>query len=124
MDAFAPVVVRRQSLFAPARSTPEEKRWGAFRTLAKELLPGAVTGVAFSPRLPYELAAAADMGVSLIDTSVGEVRKTIGRFKDLARSPDFKPDGKLLVAGCDNGITQVFDVSNRSILRQFRGHKG
>lgn len=122
MDSFAPVVVRRQSLLAPVRSTPEEKRWGAFKTLAKEQLPGPVTGVSFSPVHPYELAAAGDMRVSFIDTSVGDVRKTIGRFKDVARSPCFKPDGKLLVAGCDNGVAQVFDVANRSILRQFKGH--
>lgn len=124
MDDFAPVVVRRQSILAPARSTAEEKLWGSFKTLAKEQLPGVVTGVAFSPRLPYEMAAAADMSVSLINTTVGEVRKTIGRFKDVAHSPSFKPDGKLLVAGSDNGIAQVFDLSNRSILRQFKGHTG
>lgn len=124
MADFAPVVVRRQSLFAPARSTAEEKLWGTYKSLAVESLPGVVNGVAFSPRFPYEMAAAADFSVSLINTTVGEVRKTIGRFKDVAHSPCFKPDGKLLVAGCSNGVTQVFDLSNRSILRQFKGHTG
>lgn len=121
---FAPVIVRRQSVLAPTRVSPEAKRWGSFRSLVKEQMPAAVTGVAFSPRLPYELAAASDLTVSLLNSTVGEVRKTIGRFKDTAHSPDFKPDGKLLVAGSDNGVVQVFDLSGRAILRQFKGHHG
>lgn len=122
MDTFAPVVVRRQSLLAPVRSTPEERRWGSLQTLAKEQLAGPVTGVSFSPVRPHELAAAGDMRVAFIDSSAGDVRKTIGRFKDVARGPCFKPDGRLLVAGCDDGVAQVFDVGNRSILRRFKGH--
>lgn len=124
MADFAPVVVRRQSVLAPARATREEKKWGSYKCLVKEKMASAVTGVAFSPRLPYEMAAASDMSVSLINSTVGEVRRTIGRFKDTAHSPDFKPDGRLLVAGSDNGIVQLFQLSSRSILRQFKGHTG
>lgn len=124
MGDFAPIVIRRQSLLAPARATREEKKWGSYKRLVKEKLPSSVTGVAFSPRLPYEMAAASDMSISLINSTVGEVRRTIGRFKDTAHSPDFKPGGQLLVAGSDNGLVQVFQLAGRSILRQYQGHTG
>lgn len=51
-----------------------------------------------------------------------KVTKTFSRFKDVARSGSFRADGKLLVAGDDSGLVQVFDASSRSVLRQLKGH--
>jgi U3 small nucleolar RNA-associated protein 15 len=36
-----------------------------------------------------------------------QVRRTFSRFKDVAYSGCFRQDGKLLVAGGQNGIVQV-----------------
>jgi U3 small nucleolar RNA-associated protein 15 len=52
----------------------------------------------------------------------GKVTKTMSRFKDVARSGQFRSDGKLLVAGDDSGLVQVFDAQSRSVLRQLKGH--
>ena len=52
----------------------------------------------------------------------GKVVKTISRFKDTARSGEFRKDGKLVVAGSDEGLVQVFDVSSRAVLRTMKGH--
>jgi U3 small nucleolar RNA-associated protein 15 len=51
------------------------------------------------------------------------VVKTISRFKATARSAEFRKDGKLVVAGSDDGTVQVFDVGSRAILRTFTGHE-
>lgn len=52
----------------------------------------------------------------------GKVVKTITRFKDAARSGEFRKDGKLVVAGGDDGVVQVFDVNSRAILRTMKEH--
>lgn len=47
----------------------------------------------------------------------------ISRFKDNAYSGCYRSDGKLIVAGSQDGIVQVFDAGSRTVLRQFKGHK-
>jgi U3 small nucleolar RNA-associated protein 15 len=121
---FAPVVVRR-GLAGPARVGAEARRWTLQRA-ASVALPNAaaVTDLTFSPLAPHDVAAASGPTVAIIDPHTGAVRRTLARFRDAARSPDFKPDGRLLVAGCDNGTVQLFDLSSRSVLRVFNGHEG
>lgn len=123
-DSFAPVVVRRSGRVGPVRQTAEARQWSSLKSVVSEVLPSPVTKVSFSPRAPYEMAAASGLSVSLIDAQAGQVRRTLGRFKDVAHSPSFKPDGRLLVAGSENGVTQVFDLSSRAVLRLFKGHTG
>ncbi|EKM80085.1 hypothetical protein AGABI1DRAFT_106361, partial [Agaricus bisporus var. burnettii JB137-S8] len=45
------------------------------------------------------------------------------RFKDVARSGNIRPDGKLVVAGDDSGLVQIFDINSRAILRTLDSHK-
>ena len=61
--------------------------------------------------------------VQLYSMRTDKVVKTISRFGDVARSGNFRADGKLLVAGDDSGLIQVFDINSRAILRTFKGHK-
>lgn len=123
-NTFAPVVVRRGRA-GPARVSAESRRWtlspSASLVLSQQ---AAVTDLAFSPLYPHDVAAASGPAVTIIDPNAGAVRRTLARFRDVARSPDFKPDGRLLVAGCDNGTVQLFDLSSRAVLRVFKGHGG
>lgn len=48
--------------------------------------------------------------------------KTFTRFKDTAYSGRFRSDGQLLVAGCEDSVIRLFDVSGRVALRMFKGH--
>ncbi|MBZ3873047.1 U3 small nucleolar RNA-associated protein 15-like protein [Sciurus carolinensis] len=48
--------------------------------------------------------------------------KTFSRFKDTAYCATFRQDGRLLVAGSEDGGVQLFDISGRAPLRQFEGH--
>lgn len=45
--------------------------------------------------------------VIVYDGLTRQVRRTFSRFKDVAYSGCFRQDGKLLVAGGQNGIVQV-----------------
>ena len=62
--------------------------------------------------------------VHLYDPKLQVEHKAITRYKDVALSCRFRPDGRLLAGGDASGLVQVFDLSSRSVLRRFRGHKG
>lgn len=49
--------------------------------------------------------------------------RTISRFRDVAYSGCFRSDGRLVAAGGQDGVVQVFDANSRSVLRQFKAHK-
>ncbi len=61
--------------------------------------------------------------VLVYDSRTLAVRRTIGRFKDMAYSGTFRSDGKLVVAGGEDGVVQVFDANSRTLLRQLKAHK-
>ena len=48
--------------------------------------------------------------------------KTFTRFKDTAYSGRYRSDGQMLVAGCEDSMVRLFDVSGRVALRMFKGH--
>lgn len=118
---FLPVVVRR-GFSGRARLGSETRKWNLARSASSHLPHGAVTGLTFSPLSPHDVAAASGPSVAILDPQTGSIRRTIARFKDVAHSPDYKPDGRLLTAGSENGTVQVFDLSSRAVLRIFKGH--
>lgn len=48
--------------------------------------------------------------------------KAFTRFKDTAYCGRFRSDGQLLVAGCEDSVVRLFDVSGKVALRMFKGH--
>lgn len=87
----------------------------------KEYAP--VTSVHFSPSKPHRYAVTAATRVQIYAPRTQKVAKTISRFKDVARSGHIRQDGKLVVAGDDSGLVQVFDINSRAILRTLDAHK-
>lgn len=51
-----------------------------------------------------------------------KLKRSVSRFKDVAYSGTFRADGKLMVAGGEAKMVQIFDLNSRAILRQFTGH--
>ncbi|KXZ44237.1 hypothetical protein GPECTOR_70g467 [Gonium pectorale] len=106
------------------RETAEGKYWRRFKAPIVSKQFGAVSHIDFCPTYPYHLAVTASTRVILYNGLTPAVAgRTISRFKDIAYSGCFRSDGKLVVAGGQDGIVQVFDSNSRSVLRQFKAHK-
>lgn len=119
-DLF-PVVPKRQPAL-PLRTTDEARFWGRFQVKENFHLTASVTHVCFAPLAPHDLAITASAKVTVVDGRSNRISRTLGSFKDTAYSASFKKDGRLLVAGCENGSVQVFDVQRRATLRTLHGH--
>jgi U3 small nucleolar RNA-associated protein 15 len=68
------------------------------------------------------MAVTSSTRVTIYDGATGGVRRVVGRFADKAYGARFRGDGKLLAAGGESGVVQVFDAGSRALLRQFKGH--
>ncbi|KZW04239.1 WD40 repeat-like protein [Exidia glandulosa HHB12029] len=119
---YARVVVQQHPRTGAKRS-PESRYWRRFKhpVFVKEYAP--VTAVHFSPAKPHRYAVTAGTRVQVYAPRTQKVAKTISRFKDVARSASIRHDGKLIVAGDDTGLVQIFDLSSRAILRTLDYHK-
>ncbi|KAJ4478160.1 Trp-Asp repeat-containing protein [Lentinula aciculospora] len=120
---YQPVIGKVHPRPSSSKSTSEARYWRQFKhpVFVKEYAP--VTSVHFSPAKPHRYAVTAATRVQLYAPRTQKVTKTISRFKDIARSGYIRADGKLLVAGDDTGLIQVFDINSRAILRTFDSHK-
>ncbi|KAI0081767.1 WD40 repeat-like protein [Panus rudis PR-1116 ss-1] len=120
---YKPVVVQRHPRPATSKHNAESCYWRQFKypVFVKEYAP--VTSVHFSLAKPHRYAVTAATRVQIYAPRTQKVTKTISRFKDVARSGCIRPDGKLVVAGDDSGLIQVFDINSRAILRTLDAHK-
>mmetsp|Transcript_5412 Transcript_5412/g.11948 ORF Transcript_5412/g.11948 Transcript_5412/m.11948 type:complete len:530 (-) Transcript_5412:1074-2663(-) len=105
------------------RETAEGKYWRRFRapTLAQQF--GPISHIDFCQQYPYNFAVTAATRVTIYNGLTRSTVRTLSRFKDTAFSGSFRADGKLLVAGGQDGVVQVFDSSSRAVLRQLKAHK-
>ncbi|KAJ7993907.1 hypothetical protein DPEC_G00259560 [Dallia pectoralis] len=83
---------------------------------------GAVRSIDFSPIAPHNYAVTASTRIHIYGPFSQEPVKTFTRFKDTAYSGRFRSDGQLLVAGCEDSVVRLFDVSGKVALRMFKGH--
>ncbi|KAJ1960664.1 U3 small nucleolar RNA-associated protein [Dipsacomyces acuminosporus] len=104
------------------RALPDAGYWKKFQSqvLVKEY--GMVTSLDFSPVKPHDLVVTASTRLQVYNGRTSQLKKSITRFTSPAHSGSFRADGKLLVAGDDSNLVQVFDVGSRAILRTFKGH--
>ncbi|VDB85387.1 unnamed protein product [Peniophora sp. CBMAI 1063] len=120
---YQPVVVQRAARPAPGKHSAESRHWRSFKhpVFVKQYAP--VTSIHFAPSKPYNYAVTAASRVQIYAPRTNALTKTISRFKDTARSANIRGDGRLLVAGDDSGLVQIFDLNSRAILRTLDGHK-
>mmetsp|Transcript_2507 Transcript_2507/g.7501 ORF Transcript_2507/g.7501 Transcript_2507/m.7501 type:complete len:536 (+) Transcript_2507:121-1728(+) len=117
-------VVPKRHAPVPLRTTPEARYWAKFHGRTDLTLPASVTRVEFAPTEPHDFVVSASTRLTVVDGKTNKILRTIGSFKDVAYGGSFKRDGRLISAGCENGIVQVFDVHKRALLRVFEGHTG
>lgn len=120
---YHPLVPRKHAKPAPERHSSESRHWRSFKApvFVKEYAP--VTSIHFTHSKPHAYAVTAASRVHIYAPRTQKITKTIARFKDVARSGFIRDDGKLLVAGDDSGLIQIFDVNSRAILRSLDAHK-
>ena len=75
------------------------------------------------PVEPYFIAVTSANKVKIYNPITHQVYRQFTRFKDASYGASFRSDGKLLIAGCDEGHMKLFDVASKSLLRIFKGHK-
>jgi U3 small nucleolar RNA-associated protein 15 len=99
--------------------TAETRFWRNYDKPVIKTSTALISHIEFSGVAPYDCAVTSSTRVEIVDVAGACVKKTISRFKGVAYSGSFRNDSKLLVAGGAEGIVRVFDLANRSILRQF-----
>ncbi|TFK43490.1 Trp-Asp repeat-containing protein [Crucibulum laeve] len=120
---YQPVIIKTHPRPSSSKHSAESRYWRQFKhpVFIKEYAP--ITSVHFSPSKPHRYAVTAATRVQIYAPRTQKVTKTISRFKDVARSGSIREDGKLVVAGDDSGLVQVFDINSRAILRTLDSHK-
>jgi U3 small nucleolar RNA-associated protein 15 len=98
------------------RTTAESRYWKKFKSPITVKEFNSITSIHFS--------VTASTRVQIYSCKTHSAYKTISRFRDVAYSGVFRKDGKLLVAGDETGLVQVFDVDNKVSLRSFKDHIG
>ena len=116
----------------PSTLTPEQTYWRTFKS--QQLVPSPsnnpITHIS-SPQPPSNaLAQASDHFVVTTGTRVQifsirtrKLVKTISRFDDTAHGAEIRRDGRVMVAGDESGLIQVFDVNSRAILKTWKEHQ-
>lgn len=112
----------RQYAQLPQRLTSENRFWRTFKTVALEQQIGPVTCINFSPAAPGDVAVTTSTRVLIYDANTARVKSQLTKFKDVVYSGTFRSDGKLLVAGGESGVAQVFEMGTKGVLRKLEGH--
>lgn len=103
--------------------SPESKFWSSyeFPVTIKEF--DSISHLEFSPVEPHQFAATTSNKIRLFNPINNQVDRTFSRFKEKAFCGSFRHDGRLLVAGGEEPVVKLLDISGRAILRFFSGHK-
>ncbi|CAH0765040.1 unnamed protein product [Bemisia tabaci] len=84
---------------------------------------GPVDYIDFSPVEPHFFAVTCSMRVQIYNPVTKGVIKNLNKFQKAPFGATFRSDGRLICAGSEDGLVSMLDVSSKSLLRVFRGHK-
>lgn len=116
----------------PSPITPEQKYWRSFRSPLTITSPSNHPITHISSPLPPSntlshpsdhFAVTTGPRVEIFSIRSRRLVKTISRFDDLAHGADIRRDGRIMVAGDETGVIQVFDINSRAILKTWKEHK-
>lgn len=116
----------------PSPITPEQTYWRTFKSQLSIASPSnnPITHIssplaplsALSPASDY-FAVTTGPRVQIFSIKARRLVKTISRFDDVAHGAEIRRDGRIMVAGDETGVMQVFDVNSRAILKSWKEHK-
>lgn len=122
MSNFKPLNTKRFQKPASV-VTPDNLYWQKLGvpTLVKEF--GAIDYIDFSPVQPYYFAVTCSVRVQIYNPITKLVAKNLSKFQENAYGGSYRQDGRLLVAGDEQGSVKLFDTNSKNVLRLFKGHK-
>jgi len=97
-----------------------KKFWMLFKPSVIAKQAGAVTFLDYSPDASLILMTALS-SISIFEIAKIKLKSQIRNFSGRAYSGFYRNDGKLIMAGGDNPIVQVFDSNYHNVLRQLIG---
>uniref|UniRef100_A0A8C5QQQ7 U3 small nucleolar RNA-associated protein 15 homolog n=1 Tax=Leptobrachium leishanense TaxID=445787 RepID=A0A8C5QQQ7_9ANUR len=121
MSGYKPVAVPSFPKLGE-KITQDTLYWKRYKTPVQIKEFGAITKIDFSPIQPCNFAVTSSTRIHVYGQYSQEPIKTFSRFKDTAYSGTYRDDGKLLAAGCEDGVVQLFDINGKAALRQYYGH--
>lgn len=83
---------------------------------------GAIDYIDFCKVEPYNFAVTCSVRVQVYNPITKLVAKNFSKFQENAYGGTFREDGRLLVAGDEQGNVKLFDTSSKHMLRLFKGH--
>lgn len=106
------------------RETSDSRYWKKLSSpiIVKEY--GAINHVEFSRSKPHDFVATSSSRIQIYSSSTHQVKKSFSKFKNKVYCGSFRNDGKLVIAGGEDGSVQLFDVNTRAALREFKQHTG
>ncbi|XP_020807137.1 U3 small nucleolar RNA-associated protein 15 homolog [Drosophila serrata] len=119
---FLPLNIRRLQQRAYVE-TPDTIYWKRLAKPEQIKEHNAVDYLDFSSSDPDNFAVTSSVRVQIYNLVTKLVVKNLSRFQKSAYGAAFRQDGRLLAAGDEEGYVKLFDTTNRSILRLFKGHK-
>lgn len=108
----------------PGRVTAEQRYWKTFKFPVVTKYNASINSIDFSETEPHEFAITSGVTVFLYDPFTNQVKRSLTQFKQNVRCATFRPDGRLLVSGGDDRRVRVFNVANKGLLKQLKGHTG
>ncbi|XP_076848975.1 U3 small nucleolar RNA-associated protein 15 homolog [Brachyhypopomus gauderio] len=121
MASFKPTKVQTYPKLGE-KVTEDTLYWKNYKAPVQIKEFGAVTRIEFSPLPPHNYVVTASTRLQVYGPHSQEPVRSFARFRDTAYGGSFRGDGKLLVAGSEEGLVRLFDVDGRVALRQFSGH--
>lgn len=122
MSNFKPLNIKRFQ--KPSRElTADNLYWKKLGvpTLVKEF--GSIDYIDFSPVQPHFFAVTCSVRVQIYNPITKLVAKNLSKFQENAHGGSYRQDGRLLVAGDDQGLVKIFDTTTKNLLRIFKDHK-
>ncbi|XP_005998820.1 U3 small nucleolar RNA-associated protein 15 homolog [Latimeria chalumnae] len=121
MASYKPTVIHTYPKLGE-KITQDTIYWKNYKAPVQIKEFGAVSKIDFSPLPPYNYAVTASTRIHIYGRYSQEPVKTFSRFKDTAYCGTYRNDGRLLAAGGEEGVVQLFDIGGKVALRQFNGH--
>ena len=124
---MAAEVVPLQHVQLPAGPSPvtaEQRYWKTFKSQLIVPSPTTISHISFPHGGQCDnFAVTSGNRIQLYSIRTRKVVKTITRFKATARCGEIRRDGRIVVAGDDSGLIQVFDAGSRAVLKTWSAHK-